>query len=151
MDKTELHYVTYIRSSIDKVWAAITNPEFTHQYWGGHDNISKWAKGAKWQHVDKATQTVRVVGEVTEYSPNTRLAVTWAEPSDLSDCSKVTFELETIEDMVCLKVTHSELLTGSEMASKVSGGWPRVLSSLKSFLETGKALNIRAGKCGCGK
>ena len=56
--------------------------------------------------------------------------------------SRVTFEIEPVEDMVCLTVTHDNFKTGSDMAEKVAGGWPKVLSSLKTFLETGKGLNI---------
>ena len=54
----------------------------------------------------------------------------------------MTFEIAPVEDMVCLTVTHDKFKTGSEMAEKVAMGWPRVLSSLKTFLETGKGLNI---------
>ncbi len=151
MSNINLVYTTYIRSTVEKVWAAITTPEFTRQYWGQHENISDWRKGSKWQHVDGAEKSVRITGEVIECTPPQRLVFTWAEPSNPTDVSKVTFELETIEDMVCLKVTHSELASDSIMANKVSGGWPRVLSSLKSFLETGTGLNIRAGKSSCSK
>jgi hypothetical protein len=53
--------------------------------------------------------------------------------------------IEAIEDMTCLKVTHDNLKAGSKMLRGVSWGWPRVLSSMKSFLETGKGLNVFAG------
>lgn len=150
MSKINLVYTTYIRTTAEKAWDAITNPEFTRQYWGGHDNISDWKVGSKWQHFDRELKTARVIGQVKECLPPRRLVVTWAEPGDPNDVSEVVFELETIEDMVCLKVTHGELGENSTMAKKVSGGWPRVLSSLKSFLETGTGLNVRAGKSSCG-
>jgi uncharacterized protein YndB with AHSA1/START domain len=76
-----------------------------------------------------------------ESVPPKRLVLTWAEPDNLKDKSRVTFEIEPVEDMVCLRVTHDKLRAGSKMAGKVSKGWPRVLSSLKTFLETGKGLN----------
>ena len=79
---------------------------------------------------------------MVESVPPKRLVLTWADPDDLKDKSRVTFEIEPMEDMVCLTVTHDSFKAGSKMAGKVAGGWPRVLSSLKTFLETGKGLNI---------
>ncbi len=67
--------------------------------------------------------------------------LSWADPDNLKDKSRVTYEIEPMEDMVCLTVTHDRFKTGSTMAGKVSRGWPLVLSSLKTFLETGKGLN----------
>jgi uncharacterized protein YndB with AHSA1/START domain len=74
--------------------------------------------------------------------PNKRLVLTWADPDDLADKSRVTLEIEALEDMTCLTVTHGSFKAGSKMAGKVAWGWPRVLSSMKSFLETGNGLNI---------
>jgi hypothetical protein len=70
------------------------------------------------------------------------LVLSWCDPDDLADESRVTFEIEAMKDMTCLTVTHGSFIEGSTMVEKVSGGWPRVLSSLKSFLETGKGLNL---------
>ncbi len=81
--------------------------------------------------------------------PPRRLVITWAYPADAADLAKhtrVSFELETIEDMVRLTVTHDELVEGSDMERGIMKGWPRVLSSMKSFLETGRPLNTWAGK-----
>ena len=143
MEKPKLVYTTYIRSTPKDVWAAITKPEFTRQYWGGLANVSDWKKGSTWQHVtaDKEPE-VYITGKVVESIPSKRLVLSWADPDDLADKSRVTFEIEAIEDMTCLTVTHGSFKAGSKMAGKVSWGWPRVLSSLKSFLETGKGLNI---------
>ena len=146
MQKPELVYSTYIRTTPKKVWAAITKPEFTRQYWGGAKNVSDWKKGSKWEHVfEDEPDTCAVHGKVVESIPPKRLVLTWVDPDDASDKSRLTFEIEAIDDMVCLKVTHGDFQAGSQMAGKVSGGWPRVLSSLKSFLETGKGLDVFAG------
>ena len=146
MKKTELVYVSYIRTTPKKLWSAITKPEFTRQYWAGIVNVSDWEKGSTWQHVKEGdTPETYITGKVLESDPPKRLVLSWADPDDLADKSRVTFEIEPIEDMVCLKVTHGGFKAGSPMLGKVSRGWPRVLSSLKSFLETGKGLNVFAG------
>jgi uncharacterized protein YndB with AHSA1/START domain len=144
MNKPALVYVTYIRSTPEKTWDAITKPEFTRQYWGGNANVSDWKKNSQWQHVN-ATNETWVTGEVVESIPPKRLVVTWADPDDLKDVSRVTYEIEPLDDVVRLTVTHDEFQAGSEMAGKVSKGWPHVLSSLKSFLETGTGLKIGCG------
>jgi uncharacterized protein YndB with AHSA1/START domain len=78
---------------------------------------------------------------VVESVTGERLVLTWADPDLLKDESRVTFEIEPMKDMVCLTVTHDKFKAASTMAGKVSRGWPLVLSSLKTFLETGKGLN----------
>ena len=141
MHKPDFVYKTYIRSTPEKTWDAITKPEFTRQYWGEMANLSDWKQGSEWKHVNKDNETW-IVGQVTESIPPKRLVVTWADPDDLKDVSRVTYEIEPLEEMVCLTVTHDNFIPGSEMAGKVSKGWPHVLSSLKSFLETGKGLKL---------
>ena len=150
MEKNELVYVTFIRTTPEKLWAAITKPEFTRQYWGGCENVSNWKQGSKWEHVgNDEPRSAWIAGEVVESTPPKRLVLTWADPDAPADVSRVTFEIEAVEDMVSLKVIHGDFATGSTMAGKVSQGWSRVLSSLKSFLETGRGLNVWAGKKPC--
>ena len=141
MKKPKLVYTLFIRSTSKKTWDAITKPEFTRQYWGELANVSDWKKGSKWEHVTKENEAW-IVGKVVESAPPKRLVLTWADPDTHKDESRVSFEIEAVEDMVCLTVTHDHFKTGSKMAGKVAFGWPRVLSSLKTFLETGKGLNI---------
>src|ERR1039457_4333366 len=147
MEKRKLVYPTYIRTTPKKLWAALTKPEFTRQYWGRLRHVSDWKKGSPWQHVTKGKKPeIYIAGKVLESTPPKRLVLTWADPDDAADHSRVTFEIEAIADMTRLTVTHGNFKTGSTMLGKFSSGWPRVLSSLKSFLETGKGLNVWAGR-----
>jgi uncharacterized protein YndB with AHSA1/START domain len=146
-ETTSFVYVTYILSTPDKVFEAIIRPEIASRYWG-HENVSDWRKGSSWQHVrDNDARTVELVGEVVEIIPPTRLVITWANESQAADpeaYSRVTFGIEEFNDMVKLTVTHDDLVIGSGMANGVTRGWPIVLSSMKSFLETGRGLDIFA-------
>jgi len=110
--------------------------------------VSDWQPGSTWEHrrADN-THAVRLVGEVIESNPPHRLVITWAEPKDKvhrSRHSRVAFEIEPVGDMVRLTVTHDELEAGSEMEQNIKNGWPRVLSSMKSLLETGRPLETWA-------
>ena len=148
MTDTAFVYVTYIATTAQRMWESIVRPEFAREYWG-HENVSDWKVGSRWEHVEPKSGKVRVVGKVTEFDPPRRLVMTWVDPAleaDPAQHSRVTFELESIADMVRLTVTHDGLLPGSPMEKGVTNGWPRVLSSLKSFLETGKALDVWAMK-----
>jgi uncharacterized protein YndB with AHSA1/START domain len=144
---TSFIYVTYILSTPEKVFEAITRPDIARRYWG-HENVSDWQPGSKWQHVRANDErTVELVGEVVEASPPARLVITWANASEAAEAdaySRVTFEIEPYEDMVRLTVSHDDLVVGSGMANGVSKGWPIVLSSLKSLLETGRGLDVFA-------
>lgn len=141
MTKPKFVYTTFIRSTPKKTWEAISTPRFTRQYWAGMANVSEWKKGAKWEH-HNPDKEVWVTGEVLECDPPKRLVLTWADPDDLKDKSRVTFEIEKVGDSVCLTVTHDQFKADSTMAPKVAQGWPKVLSSMKSFLETGKGLDV---------
>lgn len=145
MSSERFVYVTYIASTPKKVWDALLEGELTRQYWK-HENVSDWKPGSKWEHVaDDGKRTVRLVGKVLESVPNKRLVLTWGDVADGADTAKhsrVAMDIETVGDMVRLTVTHDELT--SDTLLKIANGWPRVLSSLKSFLETGHPLNTWA-------
>ena len=146
-ERTNFLYVTFIRTTPEKVFEALTRPELTRRYWG-HDNVSEWKVGAPWAHVrDNPERTVNIVGEVVECAPPRRLVVSWTGASSVDDpvsYSRVTYELEPYDGMVRLTVSHEDLLVGSAMEQGVRRGWPIVLSSLKSFLETGESIDIFA-------
>jgi uncharacterized protein YndB with AHSA1/START domain len=142
MTRSDFVYVTYISAAPQRVWDALIAPEFTRKYWG-HVNLSDWKPGSAWEHRDADGVEVKLVGKVVEFDPPRRMVLTWAEPEDTakpSAHSRVTIVLEPIDDMVKLTITHDQLVPGSDMQRGIEEGWPRVLSSLKSFLETGKPL-----------
>jgi uncharacterized protein YndB with AHSA1/START domain len=146
-DQTSFVYVTYIRSTPEKVFEAITKPEIARRYWG-HENVSEWTPGSPWQHVRAdAQRTVQLVGEVVEVTPPSRLVITWANASQAGDpdaTSRVRFDIVPYDGMVRLTVTHDELQAGSGMDKGIRQGWPIVLASLKSLLETGEGIDVFA-------
>ncbi len=138
---TEFAYTTYIKTTPDKVWQAITTPEFCRQYWG-HNNVSDWQVGSPWQHSSPDGNSIKIKGTILESSPPHRLVMSWGFTHKDEAPSKVAFTISAIEDMVRLDVVHTQLTADS--AEGVSVGWPLVLASMKSFLEHGKPLNVAA-------
>lgn len=143
MADTEFVHVIYIAAPQQKVWDALIQPEFTRQYWEA-ENISEWKPGATWEHRDaRDPSKVKMTGKVVEFTPPNRLVLMWNDSpgaANPSPPSRATIELETVDTMVRLRVTHDQLVPGSSMLKGISNGWPRVLSSLKTQLETGKPL-----------
>jgi uncharacterized protein YndB with AHSA1/START domain len=136
-------YVTYIRTTPAKLWDALLKPEFTRQYWFGFTQDSSWKKGSSWALVSPEGKTMDA-GEVLEIDPPNRLVLKWGHefhPDMRAEgFSRATFELVQQDDTVKLTVTHEIDKTPSVLIEKVSGGWPAILASLKSLLETGKPL-----------
>jgi uncharacterized protein YndB with AHSA1/START domain len=147
MGKSSFVYEIYIAATEDEVWRALLEGDFTRQYWA-HENVSDWQPGSLWEHRQaKDTRAVRILGEVIASQPPHRLVITWAEPKDRAHRerhSRVTFDIKRIGGMTRLTITHDELDAGSTMDQRIRAGWPRVLSSLKSLLETGRALDTWA-------
>ena len=141
-DKPTFVYVTYIASTPEKVWDALTDADLTAAYWG-HSNVSDWQPGSRWEHVrTDGSGIADVVGTVVESDRPTRLVTTWTSPENEGQedaYSRVTYDIRRHEDIVRLTVTHEDLADAGEL-SDVSGGWPAVLSNLKSVLETGSPL-----------
>src|SRR5262245_39447278 len=146
MSKPKFVYVTYIQSTPEQVFNALTDPELTKLYWVRHRNASDWNAGSTWQHQDyDDASVVDIAGEVVERTPPSRLVITWAFPGDLGNAAKtsrVTFDVAPAMGAARLTVTHDELEPDSEMAKGVAAGWPMVLSSLKTLLESGAPLEM---------
>lgn len=140
-DRPSYVYVTYIESSPERVWDALTDADLTAQYWG-HSNVSDWQAGSPWEHrrVD-GSGTADVIGTVLESAPPRRLTMTFDAPGDIPAWgpSKVTFDIEPYHEIVRLTVTH-ENLADTDALEAVSAGWPAVCANLKSLLETGHVL-----------
>jgi uncharacterized protein YndB with AHSA1/START domain len=142
MSAPDFIYVIYINASCEKVFDALLDPEMTKDYWGRHRNASDWKVGSRWQHQDYDDPSqVAVAGTVVESHRPHRLVLTWARPDNLGDPekeSRVTFTIEEQFGTAKLTVLHSEL--DPEMLKAISGGWPPILSSLKTMLETGVSM-----------
>ncbi|HKR62842.1 MAG TPA: SRPBCC family protein [Thermoanaerobaculia bacterium] len=144
MHKEKFVYVIYIQSTPEKVWQALTDGEQTREYWGRHRNASDWNDGSRWEHQDyNDANVVDIAGTVLESARPSRLVVSWHLPGDENrpdKISRVTYSIEPFEDATRLTVTHEDLEPASDMLYGVTQGWPAVLSSLKTFLETGQAM-----------
>jgi uncharacterized protein YndB with AHSA1/START domain len=136
-------YVTYIRTTPETLFAALTQPEFTKKYWVESWPDCEWTIGASWKLMTPDGRTADS-GEVLEYDPPKRFAVSWqnhlSATAQAEGHSRCTFDLEPMGDTVKLTVTHEFKTAESELYKGVSGGWPMILASLKSLLETDDAL-----------
>jgi uncharacterized protein YndB with AHSA1/START domain len=143
MAKSEFVYVTFIRTTSEKLWRALMEPEFTRQFW--HETIqeSEWKPGATWRIV-KPNGATADSGEVVEIDPPRKLVIKWQNhmfPEMTAEGhSLLTYTLEPKGDTVKLTLTHQMDKPESKLIQAVSGGWPMILASLKSLLETGESL-----------
>jgi uncharacterized protein YndB with AHSA1/START domain len=142
MSKQEFVYVTYILTTPQKLWTALTDAEFNRKYWHGCHQESQWKPGTEWKLMIPDGR-VADTGEVLEADPPRRLVLKWRNEflSELKDegWSRCVFEIEPDGEMTKLTVTHTTERP-SVFIEKVSTGWPKILSSLKSLLETGHGL-----------
>jgi uncharacterized protein YndB with AHSA1/START domain len=143
MPSSRFVYVTYVRTTPEKLWQALTDPEFTRQYWIGTWQDCEWKPGASWR-IMFPDGRVADSGEVLEIEPYRRLVLKWRNEfkPELRDegYSRATFELEPQGTSVKLTVIHELAKPGSKFIDAVSNGWPLILSSLKSLLETGESI-----------
>jgi uncharacterized protein YndB with AHSA1/START domain len=143
MAESKFVYVTFIRTTVEKLWCALTTAETEKKYWFGMHRDSAWKQGEPWKLLF-ADGRVGDSGEVLEIIPHKRIVVSWRcdwKPElHAEGTARCVFELEPVNDAVKLTVTHSIALADSKFIEAVSGGWPRILSNLKSFLETGEVV-----------
>ena len=141
MAKSTFVYVTYIRTTPERLWSALTDDtEFMKQYWFGTHCQSTWTAGAPWKMV-YPDGTVCDAGAIVESEPPKRLVIRWRHQKrpelQAEGDSLCTMELEPSSTAVKLTITHTMEREGSKLIEAVSGGWPKILSNLKSLLESG--------------
>ncbi|MDE1941839.1 MAG: SRPBCC family protein [Betaproteobacteria bacterium] len=140
MAKSTFVYVTYIRTTPEKLWSALTDVEFMKQYWFGMHCECEWATGSSWKLLSSDGR-VFDSGEIAEAVPPRRLVIRWQHQNrpelKAEGASLCTMELQPSGTAVKLSITHSVEREPSKLIEAVSGGWPKILSNLKSLLETG--------------
>src|SRR5664279_3247080 len=141
MSKPEFVYTTYIETTPEKLWHALTDSDFTERYWFGHRVTSDWKVGSPYRFANQGAASVE--GKVLISDPPKKLAYSWNPCSTVAKrerISRVTFDIEPRGNVVKLTVTHDNLDEGGKTLRDISGGWPMVMASLKSLLESGKPL-----------
>jgi uncharacterized protein YndB with AHSA1/START domain len=143
MAKSTFVYVTYIRTTPEKLWSALTEVEFIRQYWFGMRCESEWTLGSSWKLVSGDGQILDA-GEIVAAEPPRRLVIRWRHQKrpelKAEGDSLCTMELEPSGTAVKLSITHAIECEPSKLIEAVSGGWPKIISNLKSLLETGSAV-----------
>jgi uncharacterized protein YndB with AHSA1/START domain len=143
MARSTFVYVTYISTTPEKLWSALTDAEYMKQYWFGMRCESQWKPGSSWQLVSGEGEVLDA-GEIIEAEPPRRLVIRWKHQKrpelKQEGESLCTMELEPIDSAVKLSITHSMEREPSKLIGAVSGGWPKILSNLKSLLETGSTV-----------
>ena len=143
MARSTFVYVTYIRTTPEQLWTALTDAEFMKQYWFGMHCESRWTAGSAWQLMSGDGQ-IFDAGEIVEAEPPRRLVIRWQHQNKpelkAEGASLCTIELEPFDTSVKLSITHTIERDASKLIDAVSGGWPKVISNLKSLLETGSTV-----------
>jgi uncharacterized protein YndB with AHSA1/START domain len=153
MARSTFVYVTYIRTSQEKLWSALTDDaEFMKQYWFGVHCESEWKAGSPWKMVH-SDGSISDAGEIIEAEPPRKLVIRWlhqGKPELKAEGESLcTMELEAIGATVKLSITHTIEREHSALITAVSGGWPKIISNLKSLLETGSVLMSDAYPAAC--
>ena len=143
MEKSTFVYVTYIRTTPEKLWKKLTETGVAREFFWATALDAEWKVGAPWKIVG-ADGEVKDSGEIVEIDPPRRLVLKWRnefKPELKAEGdSRMTYELEPKGEMVKLSVLHEMDMGQSKFIQQVSSGWPIILSSLKSLLETGESL-----------
>ncbi len=134
-------YVTFIRTTPKRLWSALTSPDFMKKYWFGMHLETEWKAGEPWQMLF-ADGRVADTGEIVELKPRKRLVLKWRNEFrpelKAEGYARCVIELEPVPHAVKLTITHTMNRADSKFIEAVSGGWPKILSNLKSLLETGR-------------
>ena len=142
-EKEKLVFVTCIRTTPEKLWEALTESGFTQRYWLQTRQVTEWKPGASWRAVNLEGKAI-ISGEIIEIEPPKKLVFTWRNETNpeikAEGHSRVTYSLEQQGSSVKLTILHEMDKPGSKLLQSVSGGWPLVLASLKSLIETGEPL-----------
>jgi len=143
MARSTFVYVTYIRTTPEKLWSALTDVEFIKRYWFGMQCESEWTTGSSWRLVSGEGH-IMDAGEIVAAEPPRRLVIRWQHQNKpelkAEGDSLCTMELEPSGAAVKLSITHTIECEPSKFILAVSGGWPKVISNLKSLLETGSTV-----------
>lgn len=145
MASSRFVYVTYIRTTPEKLWQALIDPEFTRQYWCETRQESEWKAGSTWRLLAPDGR-VADDGKVLEIEPRKRLVLSWQHQimpdARAEGPSRMTLTLEPQGESVKLTILHELDKPDSKLIEGVAGGWPAIIASLKSLLETGEALEV---------
>jgi uncharacterized protein YndB with AHSA1/START domain len=141
MARSTFVYVTYIRTTPQRLWSALTtDTEFMKRYWFGVHCESEWTAGSPWKMVS-SEGNILDAGEILESEPPKRLVIRWQHQKmpelKAEGDSRCAMELEASGPVVKLTITHTIEREPSKLISAVSGGWPKIVSNLKSLIETG--------------
>ena len=143
MKNEQFVHVTYIRTTPEKLWQALTAAEFTERYWLQTRQISEWKPGAPWRAVNPEGTPI-ISGEIIAIEPPKKMVLSWRNETNpeikAEGFSRVTYLLEPQGASVKLTILHEMDRAGSKLLQSVSNGWPLVLASLKSLMETGEPL-----------
>jgi uncharacterized protein YndB with AHSA1/START domain/predicted transcriptional regulator len=140
-DMMEKVFEIYIKTTPERLWEAITDSELRQRYSFGVGVTSDWTPGSRYEAVHPSGVEI-AAGENLEVDPPHRLVQSftalWGEDVQREGTSRVTWEIEPVGDSCCLTVTHDQLREDAN--DQIYGGWPQILSGLKTLLETGETL-----------
>lgn len=148
--KPSFVYVIYINTTPEKLWTALTNDQVIPRYWFGNAVRSSWTPGQPIQSFDKDDNSLDWDGEILESEPPNKLVFTFHVVGRDEAASKVTYLIEPVQQppmgptgkAVKFTVIHDDFPADSQIVHGISQGWPGIISSLKTLLESGDSLNL---------